>query len=290
MRIEPSARVLGATVHAIDLRAPIDDATRDSLLHALADHGVLCFPGQRLSPAEQKAFSARFGSLEINVASANFQAEDAPEVMVLSNVRESGHAIGLSDAGQGWHTDMSYSAVIALATVLHAIEVPSENGRALGATQFSSMYAAYDALPSDVKAIIDARSAVHDFEKFWEMMRREKGSARPPLSDAQRRKKPPVRHPLVIAHPVSGRKALYANPGYTVRIEDLPTADSDAMLAFLFEHQLKPAFRYQHDWQVGDVLMWDDIATVHNAVADYGPHQRRVMRRCQVMADRVLPS
>ena len=290
LTLQATDGVLGAQVLGLDLRTPMDALTRQAVLDALAEHGVLCFPDQSLDPVAQKAFAAQFGSLEVNVASANFQAANTPEVMVLSNIAEGGRPIGLSDAGQGWHTDMSYSAMIALATVLHAVEVPYANGHALGATQFCNMYAAYDGLSPSVKQQIDAAHAVHDFEKFWEMMRRRADCSRAPLSAAQRAKKPPVRHPMVITHPVSGRRALYANPGYTVHIEGMEPAASDALLEHLFSHQLNESYRYQHQWRVGDVLMWDNIATIHNAVADYGPSQRRLMRRCQVMADRVFAS
>ena len=131
---------------------------------------------------------------------------------------------------------------------------------------------------------------LHDFNKFWEMMRREKGSQRPPLTEAQRKAKPPVSHPIFLTHPITGRKVLYANPGYAMRINELPEKESDEMLAFLFEHQLKPEYRYAYRWQAGDVLMWEDIGTIHNAVADYRPDEHRLIKRCQVMATRFRPA
>jgi len=288
--VEPTGEVLGATVTGIDLREPLDGAVRDTLLQALARHGVLCFPGQDLAPAEQRDFSASFGSLEVNVAAAGFHAGGLPEVMVLSNIEQDGKPIGLADAGQGWHTDMSYSATVALATVLHAREVPEEDGRTLGATRFQDMRAAYAGLPRALKARIEGAVAIHDFAKFWDMMRARGGSTRPPLSDEQRRRKPPVAHPLVLAHPVSGERLLYCNPGYAVRIDGLPADESDALLEALFREQLREAYRHVHRWTRGDVLMWDDLATLHDAVPDYGAHQRRLMHRCQVLADRVMPA
>jgi taurine dioxygenase len=287
--VEPSGELLGARITGLDLRRPLPDPLRDALLRALARHGVLCFPGQDLSPAEQRGFSTRFGSLEVNVAAGDFHAGGLAEVMVLSNVVEDGRAIGLADAGQGWHTDMSYSATVALATVLHAREVPEENGRTLGPTRFACMRAAYAGLADDVKARIEHAVAIHDFAKFWDRMRARGGSTRAPLTDEQRRRKPPVAHPVVLVHPISGERVLYCNPGYAVRIEGLARAESDALLAALFCEQLREEYRYEHRWARGDVLVWDDLATVHDAVPDYGPHQRRVMHRCQVMADGVLP-
>jgi len=168
--------------------------------------------------------------------------------------------------------------------------VPRRDGRALGATEFSSMHAAYDALPDALKDRLQRMTVVHDFNKFWEMMRGERGSTRPPLTEAQRRAKPPVSHPVFLTHPLTGRKVLYANPGYAVRINELPERESDEMLAFLFAHQLKLEFRYAFQWQEGDVLMWEDIGTIHRAVPDYAPHEPRLVRRCQVMATRYAPA
>jgi taurine dioxygenase len=156
----------------------------------------------------------------------------------------------------------------------------------LGATQFSNMQAAYADLPADVKRKLEGKTVLHDFNKFWEMMRREKGSKRPALTEAQRKSKPPVSHPIFLRHPLTGKRVLYANPGYAIRINELPEKESAEMLEFLFEHQLKPKYIYTSRWEEGDVLVWEDIGTIHNAVADYGPDEHRFVKRCQVMANR----
>ena len=286
MRVTPSGRILGATVEGLDLSCPLESNQLKTLLDTLGEHGVLRFPRQQLTGRQLKDFSAQFGELEINVASGAYQEPGVPEVMILSNIVEHGRPIGLADAGQGWHTDMSYSRMIAFANVLYGIKIPSRDGRALGATEFSSMHAAYDGLPLDVKTQLEGKTVLHDFDKFWEMMRREKGSQRPPLTEAQRKAKPPVSHPVFLKHPLTGCRVLYANPGYAVRINEIGEKESDAMLEFLFEHQLKAEYRYTFHWQEGDVLLWEDIGTIHNAVADYGPHEHRLIKRCQVMANR----
>jgi taurine dioxygenase len=160
----------------------------------------------------------------------------------------------------------------------------------LGATLFANMAEAYDTLPEEVKRRIDGRSATHDFEKFWEMMRSRGGAAssRAPLTDAQRRQKPPVSHPMVMVHPISGRKSLYADPGYTVRIDDMPEAESEELLQFLFQHQVQPRFQHAHRWSEGDVLVWDNLWTLHNAEADYRADEPRLIKRCQAMANLVF--
>src|SRR5215470_6731130 len=283
--IVPTGKILGATVNGLDLSQPLADAVFDQLLRALGRYGVLRFPHQTLKPAAQKAFASQFGSLEVHVAGMH-QDPEHPEVMFLSNIVENGKPIGLADAGQDWHTDMSYARMIAFANVLYAVKVPRRDGVALGNTEFSNMHAAYDDLPADVKARLDGLTATHDFDKFWSMMVKRPGSKRAPLSEAQRKARPPVSHPVVLTHPITGRKVLYANPGYTMKINGLPPAKSDELLDYLFAHQLQPKYRYVHRWQEGDVLMWVNFGTIHNAVADYRPDEHRLVKRCQVMATR----
>ncbi|WP_296556524.1 TauD/TfdA family dioxygenase [Pigmentiphaga sp.] len=285
IKVVESGQSLGARIENLDLSRPLDDAQFRQVEQLLGRHGVLSFPGQDLTPAHLRSFAARFGTLEVNVANS-YQEPGMPEVMILSNMVEDGKPVGLADAGQDWHTDMSYSKTIAFANILYGIRIPVRDGEPLGCTEFSNMHAAYDTLPEDLRQRLDDMTVLHDFNKFWEMMRREKGSQRPPLTEAQRRAKPPVSHPVFLTHPITGRKVLYANPGYAVRINELPEHESDQVLAFLFAHQLQPGFRYRHRWAVSDVLMWDNMGTIHNAVADYGPDEPRLIKRCQVMADR----
>ena len=285
MRITPTGATLGARVEGLDLSQPLDDATVQALIEALGRYGVLKYPRQNLTAQQLRDFSARFGELEVNVANA-FQAPGLPEVLSLSTLVEDGKPLGLSDAGQDWHTDMSYSRMIAFTNVLYGTVIPRRDGRSLGNTEFCNMHAAYEALPADLKTRLEGMTATHDFNKFWEMMRREKGSQRPPLTAAQRAAKPPVSHPIFMTHPITGKKVLYANPGYAVRIDQLPEAESEEVLNFLFAHQLRPEFRYANQWEEHDVLMWDNMGTIHNAVADYRPDEHRYIRRCQVAATR----
>ena len=284
MKIIESGKTLGARVEDLDLSMPLTDAQFLELEQALGRYGVLSYPKQDLTSLQLKQFSERFGKLEINVANM-YQEPGLPEVMILSNMVKDGKPLGLSDAGQDWHTDMSYSKMIAFTNVLYGIEIPYRNGKPLGNTEFCNMHAAYNDLPDELKTRLSNMTITHDFEKFWEKMRAEKGQ-RPPLTDAQRAAKPPVSHPIFLNHPITGKKVLYANPGYSMRINELPKEESDEVLAFLFKHQLQEKYQYQHFWSVGDVLMWDNMGTLHNAVPDYLPHEYRYIKRCQVMANR----
>jgi taurine dioxygenase len=289
MRVIPSGRSLGASVEDIDLARPLSADEDRQLVAALGERGVLRFPGQKLDAGQLKRFAAGFGDLEVNVASGAYQEPGHPEVMILSNIVENGRPIGLADAGQDWHTDMSYSRTIAFANVLYGIKIPRRNGQPLGNTEFCGMHAAYEGLPSRLKTRLQGMTVLHDFSKFWDKMREEKGSTRPPLTEAQKKAKPPVSHPIFLTHPITGRKVLYANPGYSIRINELPQKESDETLEYLFAHQTQPEYRYASRWSEGDVLMWEDFGTIHNAVADYGPDEPRLIKRCQVMATRFIP-
>lgn len=287
VKIKPFDAILGASVYGLDLSKPLSDTEAELVRHALANYGLLRFPDQHLNEDNMIGFASRFGSLEVNVANPKAD-QPYPQIMTLSNIVENGVKIGLSDAGQGWHTDMSYSEPIALANMLYGMKVPVRDGKPLGDTQFADMGLAYDALPVDVQQRIENLSAEHDFNKFWEMMRSRPGSERPPLTPEQRAKKPPVVHPMVMRHPVSRRKVLYCNPGYAMKVIGLPEAESQALLDDLFEHQLQQRFLYSFQWTERDVLLFDNIRTLHNAIPDYLPHEHRLMKRCQIMADKAF--
>jgi taurine dioxygenase len=185
MNIIPTGQGLGATIDGLDLATPLNNADVDAITRALGQYGVIRFPRQQLSGRALRDFSARFGELEVHVSNV-YQEPGLPDVMILSNIVEDGKPVGLADAGQDWHTDMSYARMIAFANVLYAVKVPRRDGVVLGNTEFSNMHAAYDDLPADVKARLEGLTATHDFDKFWSMMVKRPGSKRAPLSEAQR--------------------------------------------------------------------------------------------------------
>jgi taurine dioxygenase len=285
--IEPSGGALGATVHGLDLTQKLTDGGFARLLQALGEHGVLRIPGQRIAARHLRDFSQRFGSIQTGIAD-RFRDPEVPEVGILSNILRDGKPIGLADAGQDWHTDMSYTATRGFVNVLYAVEVPRRDGRPLGATLFANTRAAARDLPAEVLKRLAGLTATHDFNVFWERMRRRPGSIRAALSPEQRAKRPPATHPVLLPHPITGETVLYCNPGYAERIDGLDEAESTAMLDYLFAHQLQAKYRHAHHWTEGDVLIWDHIGTLHNAIPDYRPEEHRMMLRCQVMADQVF--
>ena len=282
--IEPTGAVLGATVRRIDAARPIAERDFARILAALGRYGVLRFPDQQLDIGDLRRFSERFGEIQ----GPSLSPDDAAYVGILSNLKEDGRYIGSPDAGQDWHTDMSYRDVMGFVNVLYGIRIPRRNGVPLGGTEFANMHMVYDALPDAIRTRLAHATVTHNFEKFWEHMRQDRASTRPPMTDEQRRRRPPVVHPLFLTHPITGRKVLYCNPGYATRINELSERESDAMLDYLFAFQLEPRFRHTHSWAEHDLLVWDHLGTIHRAIADYGPDEIRLMRRCQVMATKVF--
>ena len=288
IHVEPTGAVLGATIRGVDLTTRMRDDDFAVILHALGHHGVLRFPNQDLGPGDVSRFSALFGEIQGNPIGKADAKREFPEVGILSNLKENGQYIGSPDAGQDWHTDMTYRDVAGFVNVLYGMRIPTRDGKTLGGTEFSNMHMVYDALPEDVKARLAGAAGIHDFTKFWDHMRNDRGSPRPALTDEQRAMRPPVPHPVFLTHPITGRKVLYCNPGFTDHIQGMTRADSDAMLRFLFEFQLQDRFRHTHHWTEKDLLIWDNLGTIHRAIADYRPDEIRLIRRCQVMATKIF--
>jgi taurine dioxygenase len=289
LTIEPTGAVLGATVRGLDLSRPVSDHDFGSMLNALGAYGVLHCPDVALNMDDFKAFSLRFGDIQGSpVPGINAIGQAYGGVGTLSNLKQNGQYVGAAYAGQDWHTDMSYRDVIGFVNLLYGIRIPRRDGKPLGGTEFSNMHAAYDALPDDLKTRLAGMTASHSYEKFWEHMRVNRGADRPPMTEEQRRARPPVTHPLFLTHPISGRKVLYCNPGYTTRINELPPDESERVLNLLFDHQLETRFRHTHHWTENDLIIWDHIGTIHRAIDDYGPEDIRLMRRCQIMATKVF--
>lgn len=228
--------MLGATARGIDLARPLSERSLGQILLALGRYGVLRFPDQHLDLGELKLFSEQFGKIQGPATRGRDPTQEYPEIDVLSNLKEDGRYIGSPDAGQDWHTDMTYREVPGFVNVLYGIRIPHRDGKPLGGTEFADMHRAYDELPAEIKTRLDGMIATHNIEKFWEHMRRVHNSPRPPMTDEQRRRRPPVVHPVFLTHPITGRKVLYCNPGFAERINELPERESDEMLNYLFAH------------------------------------------------------
>lgn len=279
MKVIESNSPLGAEIRCINLAREIDAATFHDIEQVFHDRGVIVFRDQFLTDEQHIAFSRRFGELEIHPARM-YLKPGCPEILVVSNIVEDGRAIGLQDAGQYWHSDLSYIAAPSRCSLLHAIEVPMRDGVALGDTLFASAIYALETLPSAMRARLEGRSAIHGYAARYKMQQ-AKGT-RAPLSEEELKKVPEVRHPVIRKHPWTGRETLFVNEGFTTAIEGMEKAESDAVLRQLFDHVTRPEAIYRHHWRPGDLLMWDNGSTQHCAVADYALPLRRRMHRTTV--------
>ena len=270
----------GACIEGIDTSRPLSAGQVTSVLRILGDNCVVLFRGTHLTPQEHVAFSRQFGPLEKHVMSDVFGLPGIPEMLVISNVVEDGKHKGAIYAGQYWHSDVSYMEKPSVGSLLLCREMPEVGGDTL----FANMYMAYDTLSDTLKGILGGLHAVHDYNKVYET-HFSKFKERPPLTAEQRAKAPPRSHPMVRTHPVTGRKALYVNPGFTTGIVGMAKEESDPILEFLFRHSTRPEFTYRHKWLVDDLVFWDNRCVMHYAMADYDNSVRRHMHRTTVAGD-----
>lgn len=284
MRIRHLAPKIGAEIEDFDLATQLDDASFATIEEVFNDRGVLLFRGQRLSEQQHIDLSRRFGTLQDHVLKP-FLLPDHPQILRITNIVVDGKPIGIGDAGLFWHSDTSYTSKPCRCSLLYAKEVPARDGdRSYGDTLFSSLTEAYDALDPDMKRKLEPLQAVHSYGKHYARMQAA-GSQRPDLTEAQKREVPPVTHPVVRPHPITGRKAIFVNDGYTTHVEGMDPAESDALVAELIAHGIRDEFTYRHRWEVGDLLIWDNSSSQHLAIADYALPQRRLMHRTTVLAD-----
>lgn len=275
---------LGAEITGLDVGKPLDQATVAAVRAAWIDYLVLLFRGQRLKSDSLLAFTRQFGGLELpptkglGMKGGIKQKDDIPpEINVISNVKEKGKPIGQLGAGEAaWHTDSAFFDEPPAASLLYAVEIPPTGGN----TSFLNMYRALDALPSDLRARIDALSAKHDYTYTSTGERRKEFEAVTDPSQA-----PGPTHPLVRTHPESGRQALYLGRRLNGYIMDLSLDESEAVLEQLWTHTTQPDFMYEHVWQAGDLIMWDNRCVMHRRDA-FDDTARRVMLRSQLKGDR----
>lgn len=278
LAIRPFNAPLGAEVLGLDLDQPLAPSTFGRIHQAHLDHHVLVFRDQHITPAQQIAFSRRFGPLQVHVLN-NFHLAGFPEVMIVSNILENGKPIGLGDAGAFWHSDLSYKEQPSLGSLLHAQELPVEGGDTL----FANQHAAYDALPAELRKTIAPLRAEHTYLARYEELR-ERSPWRPKLSQEQLDEVKPVVHPVVRTHPETGRKALFVSEHFTTRIVGMPEDESKALLAELFACTSKPELVYRHQWKPHDMVFWDNRSVLHLA-GGTPDHMRRKLYRTTVEGD-----
>lgn len=259
---------VGAEISGVDLACELSHDDFALIRAAYAEHGVIFFRDQDISEEQHIAFARRWAGIDINrFLSAHPRY---PEIAIVKK-----EADQLENIGGAWHTDHSYDEIPAMGSILVARELPPKGGNTL----FASMYAAYDALSADMKQrlarLCGVHSARHIFGKGAEYGRARgdrigNADAAEGLTDA--------RHPVVITHPLSGKKALYVNPAYTIAIEGLPEMESQTLLAELFAHGVREEFVHEFVWRPGSVAFWDNRSTWHWGINDYHGHRREMHR------------
>ncbi len=266
MMVMPVSGAVGAEVRGIDISRPLPSTTVAALRAALGEHGVLFFRDQQLTEAQHIAFAEQFAKININ---RFFRAvEGWPQIAEVRKEPEQ-----TKNIGGGWHTDHSYDQIPALGSVLYAREVPPSGGD----TIFASMFAAYDALSDGLKRTLEGLRAVHSSRHVFGTQAKRGDELKDRLGNAEAATQDAV-HPMVITHPISGKKALYVNRGFTTHIEGWTVEESKPLLEYLYQHGTRPEFSCRFNWAPGSMAFWDNRATWHLAVNDYHGH-RRLMHR-----------
>ena len=248
--------VIGAEINGVDLSEPLSNRQLDELHRALAENLVIFFRDQTLTPQQHLAFGRLFGDLHVHPAAPH--EEGMPELMTIYADKDSPRA-----NGEGWHTDVSCDPEPPMGTILYIKRCPPKGGDTL----FASMYAAYEALSERMRTYLSGLTAIHDGEHVYRGLFDDHGQA-------ERATYPRAEHPVVRTHPVTGKKALFVNRGFTTRILGIPIDESDAILRYLYEHIENPLFQCRFRWQPSSIAFWDNRCTQHRAMWDYWPHTR----------------
>lgn len=265
LQFEPASQAVGTFVSGVDLRA-LSTGEFEAIRQAFFETGVLFFRDQDMTPQDHIAFAARWGEIEIN----RFFTAHAKHPEIAMVVKEPDQTVNI---GGGWHTDHSYDQVPAMGSILRAVELPETGGD----TYFAGMAAAYDALSQADKAQIADLKAIHSSRHIFgtqSAYAQEVGSR---YSNADAATQDAV-HPVVLAHPSTGRKGLYVNAAFTTGIEGMDEAAGKTLLQKLYAHCMQPQFSYRFNWKPGSIAMWDNRSTWHWALNDY-QGQRREMHR-----------
>ena len=272
IEVRPVTPTIGAEIVGVDL-ARLDDATFGDVNDALLRHQVLFFRDQDITPAEHLAFARRFGPVEPPHPVFDHVAE-APEVTIIEQKGKQGIY------NDEWHTDVTFRECPPLASILYCQVAP----RAGGDTLWSSMTAAYEALSDPIKRLIESLEAVHDITRGFIDVLLAKPDGVAELERA-RKANPPVVHPVVRTHPVTGRRALFVNRSFTVAIRGVSRLEGDGLLALLLHHAEQANFQVRFTWRPRSLVVWDNRCTQHYAVADFAPAHRK-MHRVTVIGDR----
>ncbi|MBT5190025.1 MAG: TauD/TfdA family dioxygenase, partial [Proteobacteria bacterium] len=267
MGVTPLSKALGAQIDGVDLTQPLSDSVMQELKDAFATYSVIFFRDQSLSPQQHIDLAEQWGEININ---RFFKPLDGyPQIAEVIKAPDQKENIGGT-----WHTDHSYDQIPAMGSMLYARQVPPAGGDTL----FASMTLAFEALSDGMKKTLLGLNAWHSSRHAFgysvsDSEHYEDGRLANPELAVQ-----DALHPVIITHPLSGKKALYVNADFTVRFDGWTTEESQPLLDFLYAHGAREEFTCRFEWQEGSIALWDNRATWHNAMNDYHGH-RRVMHR-----------
>jgi taurine dioxygenase len=253
--------VIGAEVHGVDLSRDLGNQQFQEIHDALMENLVIFFRDQKMTVEQHKDFGRRFGKLHIH-PNAPQEIKGHPEILVIKADEKSKHV-----AGEDWHSDVSCDEEPPMGSILHMHTVPPDGG---GDTMFANMYRAYETLSEPLKRMLEGMSAIHDSAKAHRY--------RVKATDRDDKSFPRFEHPVIRSHPVTGRKALYVNRGFTTRIVQLKPNESDAVLEMLYRHVETPEFMCRFSWKANSIAFWDNRSTQHHALFDYFPNRRYGLR------------
>ena len=268
--VRPIAGALGAELHGVDLAQDLADDVIGEIRQAWLDHLVVFFRDQRITPAQQLAFARRIGE-PIAYPQLNGLA-DYPMITPVVKLETE-----RNNFGGVWHSDTTYLQVPPMASMLYALELPPVGGD----TEFANQYLAYDTLSPALQTMLQGLTGVSSSMKAEASKTREDRLK----AAGQEVKALEAEHPIVRTHPETGRKALYLNIGHTAKIKGWTEKESAGLLAFLFEHQIRPEFTCRFRWQPGSLALWDNRCAMHNAINDYHGH-RRILHRITLAGER----
>ena len=269
IRVTPVTAALGAEIEGVDLREPLATGVVGEIEAALLEHLVLFFRGQDIDPEQQKVFARHFGKISVPPFAPKHGTD--PEYIVLDQVAPKGQG------ADQWHSDNTFVARPPMGSILKAVQLPVLGGD----TCFASSFAAYEALSPPLRELCDGLRAVHDITRPLEKAI-EHGQSNEDLGELQQRF-PPVEHPVVRSHPVSGRRGLFVNRNSTTRLLGITERENELLLPFLCDHVRSPAFQCRFRWDTHSVAFWDNRSVQHFAVADYD--EQRVMHRVTLEGD-----
>ncbi|RTZ45512.1 TauD/TfdA family dioxygenase [Candidimonas sp. SYP-B2681] len=276
VKINPLAYAAGASVTGVDLRKPLTNAELEAVTKAWHNHLVLVFPEQNLTPQELIDFTSQFGQVERNDNVPYYRHPEFPEVLLVSNKPVDGKPSQTRNTGRNWHADLTYTDRPAKGSALLCKEKPNVGGD----TMFANLYMAYDTLSPVIRNFIDTLEAVHDITLIKGFSRRD-----PAQIEEMRRLNPPIAHPVVRIHPETDKKLLFISERVR-NFVGMSEEESQPILDFLNRHATSPEFVFRHRWSVNDLVMWDNRATLHVALADFDQSQSRHMMRCSLLGER----